>query len=173
MPNQFVASISQKLKDLYGADKDFYQDVVKHTQRIQRAMVSYFKLDKLPTLFIEAVDKSGFITFATDRDRRIVNRKLPTYKLVIDYTKIPEELRTLMSMKNTLSDAKSYAVHAAVLNRYIDLIADAVDRHDMEYLKDDVPSKEDMAEMLEFITTMYIITTSDDPKSPIFVRPFM
>jgi hypothetical protein len=173
MNGHSIEPISEKLQSILSGNKEI-DAIMKSLQRIKRNYAAFFKQDKLVSLFIKAVDSVNFISFYKEDDRRIKDKRQPRYKLAIDWKNLPLELSSAMQRKGSLSDAKIFAVHNSVINCYIDLIIQAVDNHDEEVLNDKAPAtKEEMQEVLNSISTLYVILTDNEPGSPIWVRPIV
>ena len=172
-PNaRFVAPVSDKIKILTSKlSEDAYKEYMEHFNKIRKAMLSFFHVEKLPSLFIKAVDSIPYVSFASERDRR-VNRTMPTYKLKIDFAKLGPELAKAIEYKN-MRDVKTSIIHGSVLQEYLTLLMKAAADRDLTYIKDDAPPKEDMEELLDMISTSYIVHSGDAPEDPIFVRQFI
>jgi len=160
------------IKDLVRMTTKDDKDYMNYVQSIRRNMITYFNQSKLVSLFISIIDECPFIDFNTPRDRRITNRNLPSYKVKILYDKVPESVRVLIG-KNKISDAKSKICHEGLITPYVTKMYEIIRDKNMEYLKEEIPDNSEIKDIVDIMTTLFIINTTDELDSPIFVRPFI
>jgi len=170
--NKETAMKSLSIKDLVTMTTKSDEEYMNYVQSMRRNLVTYFNQSKLVSLFITIIDECPFIEFNTPRDRRITNRNLPTYKVKILYDKVPESIRVLLG-KSRMADAKSKICHEGLITPYVTKMFEIIQKGDMEYLKEKVPDNSEMKDLVDIMTTLFIINTTDEADSPIFVRPFI
>lgn len=151
-------------------DNKEYMDLVKSTRR---NLATYFNQDKLVSLFISIIDECSFISFNKPQDRRITNRNLPSYKVKIDYELMPNSVRTVVNRNGTGSDIKSSIIHEGLITPFVTKMYEIIKNKDKEYMKEDLPNDEEAKDIVDILTTLFVINTTDDANSPVFVRPFI
>jgi len=160
------------IKDLVRMTTKSDEEYMNYVQSVRRNLITYFNQSKLVSLFINIIDECPFIEFNTPRDRRISNRNLPTYKVKILFDKVPESIRVLLG-RSKMSDVKSKICHEGLITPYVTKMFEIIRDGNMEYLKEKVPDNSEIKDLVDIMTTLFIINTTDDPDSPIFVRPFI
>jgi len=159
------ANLKKKLIEIFKSESAYFEALKK----ARADLITYFDKSKLYILFTKAIDSCPYVDFASARDRR-VNKNAPIYKLKIDFSKIPDRVRSVASSKVKISDAKTYIVHTGVLGPYLDKLLEVIKTNDMAYLKEPIPKAEDRAALEDYLSAMYIMDTSDEAAKPIFVR---
>ena len=160
------------IKDLVRMTTKDDSEYMKYVQSVRRNLVTYFNQSKLVSLFITIIDECPFIEFNNPRDRRISNRNLPSYKVKILYDKVPESVRVLIG-RCRMADAKSKICHEGLITPYVTKMYEIIRDKNMEYLKEEVPENSEIRDLVDIMSTLFIINTTDEPDSPIFVRPFI
>jgi len=159
------AALKKKMIQIFKSESGYFEALKK----ARADLITYFDKSKLYLLFSQAISACPYVDFASARDKR-VNKQSPVYKLKIDFSKIPDMVRSTASQKSKMSDAKSYIVHTGVLGPYLDKLLQVIRENDMTYLKEPVPKAEDREGLQDYLSAMYIMDTSDEPSKPIYVR---
>lgn len=165
-PNQSIQTVLRSI-NIGGKEYDEFLKTAR------RNLYTYFHKNKLPSLFVETIDSCKFIDFNAPRDRRILNRESPSFKVKILYDKIPKEVADVLPKNKSISDIKTKIVHEGLISPFIDRLLDVIDRRDPEYLKESIPSKEEQQEFIDILTALFVINTENIQDRPIFIRPFI
>jgi len=162
-------SVRESVRSIIHDDKEYREFVSK----IRKNLATYFYQEKLASLFVKIVDECKYITFAAEKDRRILNKTRPVYKVRIMFDLVPSDVSTEAMMGRSMADVKTKIIHSGLISPYVDAMLNAIKTGNKDLIREDFPSGEDMEEFQDILSTLFAINTTDKAESPAFVMPFI